>query len=245
MRNLSEALSTAADALRVAAESAHESPEYAGHHHRGSDWCSECSHQRFGSHAQRCHDCHSCGHHASHGCRECERDEAPAHAHVDSDQTSADGDAADSSDSDPERSLPPPYPPYPPMPPYPAPAPYPPFPPYPPYVIIAAGSGCGCTAHGAGAASGGSPALSTYLVPDAPMTWATSAPAAVNEPTPKVPPSVGYGASAARPAAMTLDMGQGFPDPATLTNLDALLALGENAVEMVNQIMGPGATEED
>jgi hypothetical protein len=129
----------------------------------------------------------------------------------------------------------PPYPPYPPYAPY---APFPPYPPYPPVVVIGSG-GCACSCHQvspAAAAAAPSPALQ---VPQA---------APIPPPPPPAPVQNTGGplymlvtnVSASQP------LQSGFPDPAGLQNVEALLDVGESAAALVRRTLshssgGPGS----
>lgn len=71
----------------------------------------------------------------------------------------------------------------------------------------------------------------------------TSAAPAISQATPTAAAAASLAGLTSVPQASlpqvvpTATFAQGFPDPASLTNLDAMLELGENAVAMVRQLV--------
>jgi hypothetical protein len=227
MRRFSEALRSASEALAVAADAGREGTQRTSDSFRDSDddyCCERHRHQR----ATCCAVCPHCGHRLEHRCccesarTASERDEA------------ADSRGAERSHSDccckAQPAPLPPYPPYPPMPAHAPLPPYPPFPPYPPYIIIAPGSGCGCQGHQTGA----SVAMPPFVFPGAPQP--NSPPGVSGVPhTTMANPNQGMTSSAQDPIG--LEIAPSFPNPASLTDLDALLDLGEYAVASVRDLV--------
>lgn len=120
----------------------------------------------------------------------------------------------------------PPYPPYPPF------APYPPYPPYPPIVVIGGGGGCGCHCQGAAAAS---PANTS--MPSGAPTAAPASGAAVGSP----PATSAAGAAPFVSPSLAATAG-GFPDPAGITDVESLLDTAESAAALVRRAIPTQAT---
>jgi hypothetical protein len=170
-------------------------------------------------HCDECHEC-ECGEH-----HRCEHEHRCGTEDDDVLAASSNASAIGSS---------PPYPPYPPLPPNPPFAPYPPFPPYPPYVVIASGSGCGCACHSAhGQSPTASATPSTYLAPSVAQPWPSPTSQAVGAASSVADP----GLPGSQLIGLAFEPGESFPDPSSLTNLDALLSLSEQAVNMVRDMV--------
>jgi hypothetical protein len=127
----------------------------------------------------------------------------------------------------------PPYPPYPPYAPY---APFPPYPPYPPVVVIG-GGGCGCSCQQAAPAAAAMPAPSVPTPTPPPISTPPPPPPISTPPTP--PPIRSMNVSVSDSAA-------GFPDPASLGDVEALLDIAESVAALVRRTFphppeGPGA----
>jgi len=219
-RRLSEALRSASDALAVAADASREGSSTSSGHGEDShdDYCCE-KHRRLRHHCGAL--CPHCGVHLEH--RSCSHDEAPeSHSHEKRSESKA--DERETCCEQGQAAPLPPYPPYPPVPAHAPHPPYPPFPPYPPYIIIAPGSGCGC--HQAAASTpmpvyGGPP-------PSQAGPPATNTIVARPSSAPGVSPPQDSLISAVAPS---------FPDPSRITDLDALLDLGERAVATMRELL--------
>jgi hypothetical protein len=250
LRCLSDALQSAADALRVAAEAARRETEGAGHAHSGDEGCRDHDehsgrphhhhHQHHHHHRHHCCGCcdrpcccheaaeghEDCGEHHAEECCERHAEDCREHHAEESCEHHAEHHCEREACSSPTPA--PPYPPYPPPPAYPPMPPYPPFPPYPPYIVIAPGSGCGCGCHGTQGTSGFAPAQAM------PGGAATASSPAQGSTAPQAPSNL-----AARPMARVSAVGVGssFPDPSTITDIAALLDLGEKAAEMAKKMV--------
>ena len=214
-RRFCEALRAASDALSAAAAAIRE--ETRADSLRDCDACcceTHCHH--LGSER-----CPRCGGYVERGRIRC--DEEREEGQDVSREEHADADGSCNAQSAPL----PPYPPYPPMPPHAPMPPYPPFPPYPPYIIIVPGSGC----SGQGGAAAGIPSI---VFPGTPQS-STATFAGGTPHTTVTNPSDGTAGAAANPFG--LDIAPSFPNPASLTDVDALLDLAERAVAAVHDLV--------
>jgi hypothetical protein len=228
MRRFGEALRSASDALAAAADAAREGPPR--HSDQGACHDDDRCYERHHRHRHSC--CAGCPHcgHLEDRCW-CPPPAAHPEAREDCDSSGAE---------EPEgrccgaHSAPlPPYPPYPPVPAHAPFPPHPPFPPYPPYIIIAPGSGCGCHQGGAAPAMAyGSPGGSPPHAPAAP--GGGGVPGGNPNMTVAGPSPAGKG-----PLLDSIMSGvaPSFPDPSGLTDIDALLDLGERAAATVRELV--------
>ena len=116
--------------------------------------------------------------------------------------------------------------PLPPYPPYPSFAPYPPYPPYPPIVVVGGSGGCCCNCHGAAMpAMAAAPASAASVSPATPATHSAGTQAT-------------SAASIFRPAAAAATIAGGFPDPASITDVESLLDTAESAAALVRRTIG-------
>lgn len=223
-RRFSDALRSASQALSVAADSARE--DFQRRWDQFEDSHDECCERRR-KRPNCCAVCSRCGLHLEDQCC-CDTERTCRCAHEDRDSPEAEW--AESTCRETLSSPLPPYPPYPPAPAHPPMPPYPPFPPYPPYIVIASGSGCGCQGHPAVSAG----TMPAYSYPHAPQPPSASSTAGAPNTTVARPATDATGVP---PRTVMSNTVPSFPDPASISDFDALLDLGERAAATVRELV--------
>jgi hypothetical protein len=129
--------------------------------------------------------------------------------------------------------------------------PMPPYPPFPPYIVIGGsgpGGGCGCGCHAHGSSYGAGPQIEAPVSPPgfAAPPYTTAPPSQLpvpSQPLPNPTPAPISGIGPNRPpdfplmAVSVANTPASYPQPSSLTNVDALLDLGQSAADSVQALM--------